>query len=868
MKRAGLPCLFSCLFTTLLWSQSDPAHLTSQMTSQIASPSDVHAGGTSEANAKVQARLIEQYGKLPLSFEANHGQAESQVKFLARTGGYTLFLTADEAVLALRGRAAGPAPKGAADLDALPVSLKRYPDTNPVGRPSESAAGGVLRMKLRNADPAARVSGVDELTGTSNYFIGNDPAKWHTKVPNYAKVKYKGIYPGIDLVYYGNQRQLEYDFIVAPGADPRRIAFDVEGAKRIRKDAQGDLVLKMETGDGELRWHRPVVYQEKNGARQLVTAHYAITDTNRVTFELAKYDAGRPLYIDPLIYSTYLGSDVNECVCNTFANPVGIAVDNAGNAYVTGQTFAANFPVTPGAFQTTSGGANAFVTKINPTGTALVYSTYLGGSGFDAGYAITVDSSGDAYVTGRASSTNFPVTPGAFQTTCADPVYCWNAFVTEINSSGSALVYSTYLGGSGGDQGLAIAVDSAGSAYVTGTTSSTNFPVTPGAFQTAGTAHSSFVTKFNPAGSALVYSTYLGGADPSTVGNSIAVNSTGNAYVGGSTYSIDFPTTPGAFQTVCVLSNSNNCNWNAFVTEFSPTGAALVYSTYLGGTSDALGQGIALNSAGNVYVTGYGGEDFPVTPGAFQTACCGVFVTEFNPTGTSLVYSTYLGGGTDADGGNAIAVDGAGNAYVTGYAGQHFPTENPVQKKYGGGKSDAFVAKLNPTGSALVYSTYLGGSNDDYGDGIALDSAGNAYVIGWTASTNFPVTPGVFQPTYVSSGGSGALGDAFVAKLNIATTTATALSSAPNPSTYGEAVTFTAVVTSNDGPPPDGETVSFMKGGKTVLGTGTLSGGSASFTTSTLKAGTFSITAVYGGDASFAGSKSKVDVQVVEKAEN
>jgi hypothetical protein len=464
MKRAGLPCLFSCLFTTLLWSQSDPAHLTSQMTSQIASPSDVHAGGTSEANAKVQARLIEQYGKLPLSFEANHGQAESQVKFLARTGGYTLFLTADEAVLALRGRAAGPAPKGAADLDALPVSLKRYPDTNPVGRPSESAAGGVLRMKLRNADPAARVSGVDELTGTSNYFIGNDPAKWHTKVPNYAKVKYKGIYPGIDLVYYGNQRQLEYDFIVAPGADPRRIAFDVEGAKRIRKDAQGDLVLKMETGDGELRWHRPVVYQEKNGARQLVTAHYAITDTNRVTFELAKYDAGRPLYIDPLIYSTYLGSDVNECVCNTFANPVGIAVDNAGNAYVTGQTFAANFPVTPGAFQTTSGGANAFVTKINPTGTALVYSTYLGGSGFDAGYAITVDSSGDAYVTGRASSTNFPVTPGAFQTTCADPVYCWNAFVTEINSSGSALVSSTYLGGSGGDQGLAIAVDSAGSA--------------------------------------------------------------------------------------------------------------------------------------------------------------------------------------------------------------------------------------------------------------------------------------------------------------------------------------------------------------------------------------------------------------------
>ncbi len=865
MKRASFFCLFAYLIATLLiatplWSQSN---LVSAIHNAVPAPQRAASPvAAPKADPKGQAKTLERYGKLLLSFEANQGQSDSRVKFLSRTGGYTLFLTGDEAVLALNGSRADTNKTKVASADrALPSNL------------AVPKAGGVLRMKLRDANPAVKVAGVDELPGKNNFFIGNDPAKWRTGVPTYAKVKYEGIYSGIDLVYYGNQRQLEYDFNVAPGADPRRIEFNVSGAKRIRKDARGELVFKV--GQDEVRWHKPVAYQEKNGARQLVAADYTITDTNRVGFELAKYDASRPLYIDPLIYSTYLGSDVNECVCNASGNPVGIAVDSAGNAYVTGQTLAADFPVTPGAFQTTG---TVFVTKMNPTGTALVYSTRLGGSGFDAGYAIAVDSSGDAYVTGRTSSTNFPVTPGAFQTACGNSEYCWNAFVTEINPSGSALVYSTFLGGSGspinyvGDQGLAIAVDSSGSAYVTGNTSSSNFPVTPGAFQTVGTTQDSFVTKFNPAGSALVYSTYLGGTDPGAEGESIAVNSTGNAYVVGSTYSIDFPTTPGAFQTGCVLEAENNCFWNAFVTELNDSGSALVYSTYLGDVSfDCLGQGLALDSAGNAYVTGLAaGAGFPVTPGAFQTTYSGdgsAFVTELNATGSGLVYSTYLGGDGGSSGAS-IAVDNAGNAYVTGSAGEHFPTENPVQKKYGGGKytGDAFVAKLNPAGTALVYSTYLGGKEYDYGDGIALDSAGNAYVIGWTDSTNFPVTPGAFQTTYVGSGGKGnPLGDAFVAKLNIAATTATALSSSPNPSTYGEAVTFTATVTSNDGPPPDGETVSFVKGVK-VLGTGALSGGSASFTISTLKVGTYSITAKYGGDPNFAASKSEVLKQVVEEA--
>jgi hypothetical protein len=321
-------------------------------------------------------------------------------------------------------------------------------------------------MKLRNANPAAKVTGSDELAGTSNYFIGNDPTKWRTNVPTYAKVKYEGIYSGIDLVYYGNQRQLEYDFIVAPGADPHRIAFDVSGAKRIRQDAHGDLVLNV--GEGEIRWHKPVVYQEKDGTRQEIAARYSITDTNRVGFELAKYDAGRPLYIDPVIYSTYLGGSGND-------GGNGIAVDSAGNAYVTGGAGSPDFPVTAGALQTVCNGCpsygDVFVTKMNPSGSALVYSTFLGGSGIDQGSGIAVDGEGNAYVTGLTYSTDFP-TMNPLQAVNHGTV---NAFVFKLNPAGSALVYSTYLGGSGSDQASGIAVDSAGNAFVTGGTSSADF---------------------------------------------------------------------------------------------------------------------------------------------------------------------------------------------------------------------------------------------------------------------------------------------------------------------------------------------------------------------------------------------------------
>jgi hypothetical protein len=858
MKRTLFVRLFLCLTTTILSSQSNPVSLINQ------SATAVPLIGASQTGPKAQAKILDSYGKLPLSFEANHGQADARVKFLSRTGGYSLFLTADEAVLTLSGKKAkNTAPKKAS---SSPVETR-------LATSADRVNGGVLRMKLRNANPAAKVAGVDELPGTSNYFIGNDRAKWRTKIPTYAKVKYEEIYSGIDLVYYGNQRQLEYDFIVAPGADPRRIAFDVSGAQQIRQDAHGDLVLKM--SEGEIRWHRPVVYQEKDGARQEIAAHYAITDRNRVGFELAKYDASRPLYIDPLLYSTYLGGSGNDF-------GYGIAVDGAGNAYVVGQTNSINFPTMNPLQPADAGSWDAFVTEINATGSALVYSTYLGGSSYDFGYGIAVDGAGNAYVTGRTYSTDFPTTPGAFQTVCNGGSGCTNngdAFVAKINPSGSALAYSTYLGGSGNDNGFGIAVDGSGNAYVTGSTCSTNFPtmnpLQPNYGGPGGDyCGDAFVTEINPSGSALVYSTYLGGSEWD-FGYGIAVDRSGNVYVTGSTGSADFP-------TMNPLQPANHfggeCGCDAFVTEINPTGSALVYSTYLGGNGDDNGSGIAVDGAGNAYVTGgTGSADFPTTSGAFQTVCggtCGVnngdaFVTKLNPSGSALVYSTYLGG-SSYDAGSGIAVDGAGNAYVVGQTSSiNFPTMNPLQHKQG--LTDAFVAKLNSTGTALFFSTYLGGKDGkgthafQEGWGIAVDGSGNAYVTGQTNSTYFPTTPGAFQA--VCNGGSGCWQDydAFVAKIHVLAVTTTVLSSAPNPSTYGEAVTFTAIVTSNIGAPPDGETVSFMKG-KTVLGTGILSGGSTGFTTSTLKVGTTSVTAVYGGDSNFAGSTSKPVKQVVEKA--
>jgi len=694
--------------------------------------------------------LVDTYGKLPLSFEANMGQTSSQVKFLSRGQGYTLFLTRRaEAVLVLR--ASAPQRSPARPAETFLGVANPHPRATP---PS------VLRMRLVGVKLNPEVEGLGEFRGKANYFIGNDPKKWRTKVPMYAKVKVHDVYPGVDLLYYGNQQQLEYDFIVAPGADPSSITMAIAGAERLSLDAQGDLVLAIR--DKEIRFQKPTVYQEVDGDRREIASSYLLKSAHQVSFQVATHDRSRPLVIDPVLsYSTYLGG-------SGFDQGLGIAVDSGGHAYVTGQTNSSNFPTTPGTTQTTppGGGSDAFVTKLNPAGSGQDYSTYLGGFGNQQGLAIAVDSGGHAYVTGFTGSSFFPTTMGAFQTTFGGG---FDAFVTKLNPTGSGLDYSTYLGGNAGDQGSGIAVDALGNAYVTGITNSGNsFPTTFGAFLTTPPANfSAFVTKLNPTGTApLVYSTFLGGSGGFNQGLGIAVDSGGNAYVTGLTFSSNFPTTTGAFQSSAPLPPGNG---HAFVTKLNPTGSGQVYSTYLGGSSFDQGLGIAVDSGGYAYVTGQtNSSNFPTTPGAFQSTAPlppgngDAFVTKLNPTGSEQVYSTYLGG-SGPDQGSGIAVDSAGSAFVTGLTSSiNFPTTlNAIQLISGGG-GDAFVTALNPQGTVLVYSSYLGGSGADQGFGIALDPSFSAYITGSTNSINFPTTPGAFQSTAPLPPGNG---DAFVTKI-------------------------------------------------------------------------------------------------------
>jgi len=580
-------------------------------------------------------------------------------------------------------------------------------------------------MKVVGSNPQAKVEGLEELAGKVNYFIGNDPDKWHTDVATCAKVMYSGVYPGIDLVYYGNQSQLEYDFIVQPGAKPDSIRLAFEGAQSIRINESGELVLN--TPGGEVIQRKPIVYQESAAGRNAVEGAYVLSAGDEVTFQVSVYDQSRALVIDPVLsYSTYLGGIGSD-------QGYGIAVDSSGAAYVTGVTDSINFPTASPIQAANGGGQDAFVTKINPAGNALVYSTYLGGSSGifnENGSAIAVDSSGAAYVTGQTSSANFP-TVGPIQVAFGGG---GDAFVTKINPAGNGLVYSTYLGGSNFDEGRGIAVDSSGAAYVTGQTQSTNFPTASPIPAAIGGGQDAFVTKINPAGNALVYSTYLGGSF-GDVGNGIAVDSSGAAYVTGLTVSTNFPTASpiqgvfGGGPPGGVL--------DAFVTKINAAGNALVYSTYLGGSSPDQANAIAVDSSGAAYVTGYTqSTNFPTAnPLPTQAAFGGgvdAFVTKFNPAGTALVYSTYLGGGGEQ--GAGIAADSSGAAYVTGYTySLNFPTANPIQAAKGGGY-DAFVAKIEPINLVItglfpspsiagVSGTFTVTAKDDLGNTINNFSA-------------------------------------------------------------------------------------------------------------------------------------------------
>jgi len=775
--------------------------------------------------------IVESYGRVPLAFEANQGQTDPQVKFVSRGPGYGLFLTTSQAVLTLR-RATEHEP----NLPRAKASLQE-----------EKSA--VLRLKLVGANATTtKVSGKDELSSKSNYFIGNDPEKWRTNVRQYAKVRYANLYPGVDLVYYGNQRELEYDFVLHPGADPETIRLRIEGASKLRL-ASGDLVLSSPGGDVRLR--RPFAYQEMNGTKREIRSHYVMRSEHEVGFRIGSYDRSQPLIIDPVLaYSTYLGGSADEAALD-------IAVDSAGNAYVTGFTTSMDFP-TANALQSTYGGGSSdvYVTKINATGSALVYSTYLGGSSdFDVGQSIAVDSVGSVYVTGATGSPDFPT---------VNPIQATNhgirdAFVTKISPDGSALIYSTYLGGSGDDYGWGIAVDSAGNAHVTGDTPSRDFPVFKALQPTfhEGANFNTFVSEINADGSALIYSTYWGG-NGGEGGSRVAVDPAGNTYIGGYTFSPDFPTV-NAIQPIYAG------NVDAYLTKLTADGQTVIYSTFLGGSGFEYGWDVAVDSAGNAYMTGFTqSTDFPTTHALQPTNHGGsdAFVAKINASGNAFVFSTYLGG-SNTDQGTSIAADSSGNAYVGGYTkSTNFPTASAIQPTNHGG-FDAFVAKISGDGSSLLYSTYLGGTANEsefdagYRDlGIAVDSAGSAYVAGTTKSVNFPTTPLAFQKAL--KGGS----DAFVAKIASGGVSLTTLASGLNPSIYGQKVTWTATVTSSGSVTPTG-TIKFTSSGITI-GSATLnSSGVATLTRSNLNAATYPLKAVYTGDAANLGSTSTVVNQVV-----
>jgi hypothetical protein len=730
------------------------------------------------------------YAALPLAFEQNKGQTDAQVKYMARGNGYTLFLTANDAVFSLR---TPPAESKTSTIRrGSQLRAKNLLRQNKTQKDSTA----VVRMKLVGGNALAKVSASGQLPGKSNYFIGNDTSKWQADVPHYARVSYQDVYPGVNLAFHGAQRQIEFDFVVAAGANPAPIGFHFSGAHNtktsIKTDDSGNLVISSAAGDVLL--HKPVAYQEQNGARQPVDAQFILKANNQVSFELGNYDHTRELVIDPSVsyeYSTYLGGTGND-------EGYAIASDSSGNAYITGQTASANFPTTSGAFQTTLKGTNnVFVTSVAAGGSSLIYSTYIGGNGDpgDSGNAIAVDSAGTAYVAGGTTSSNFPHTAGVFQTTLKG---AGNAFVFHLSPTGS-LTYSTYLGGAGTDValGIALASGSSGDVYVAGKTSSSDFP-TLGPLQTSG---GGFVTKLNSTGTALAYSTYL--AIAGDVINAVSVDSSDNAYITGQTFSSSFHTTTGAFQTTC--GSCSNGNSNGFLTVLNPGGSAYIYSTFLGGSGLDAGNGIAVDSAGNAYVTGVTtSSNFPTTAGAFQTTYGGgtdAFVTKLNASGSAPMYSTYLGGSA-FDTGGGIAVDSNDNAYVTGQtSSSNFPTASPTQSAINGGNnttsSDAFVSELNATGSQLIFSTYLGGSgNEDDGGfaGVATNGA-SIYVTGDTDSTNFPTQ----SPYQAASGGAA---DAFVVVYSQPTSASFTLSAtALSPATVspGGSATSTVTVTPNNG---------------------------------------------------------------------
>ncbi len=733
------------------------------------------------------------FGRLPLRFEKNQGQSDPQVQYIAKGAGYTLFLTSTEAVFRLNPPRSNP-------LKARLVGRNRSRKFG-VGLVKQAP---LVRMRLSGANISPNIEAANMLPGTVNYLIGNDPKKWHTKVPTFGTVQYTGVYPGIDLVYYGNQRKLEYDFVVNPGGDPKKIAFEFDGATGVALSPAGE--LKMDSAAGKLTARKPAVYQNQGGQRKPIDGKFVRREGNKIGVKLGNYDPTKPLVIDPILdFSSYLGGSGDE-VANA------IAVDSQGFSYVTGDTTSVDFPTSGTSLSSAPNGTTiSFVTKMNQTGTALVYSTYLGGTSTDIAMGIAIDANGQAYVDGLTSSTDFPATPSnAFQSLYGTGA-TFNAFLAKLSADGQSLVYSTFLGGTGDDEGTGIAIDSNQNAYLTGYASSSDFPITAAnAFQAAlnSTNGNAFVARIDTTkagNSSLIYSTFLGGSSPFSFSQlssgsfggdgalSIAVDANQNAFVVGEASSTDFPITAAtAFQAAGNASNS------VFLTRLdtNQSGAnSLVYSTFIGGTGPYgdLGKGVAVDLTGNAYVVGDAySADFPLTVTGTNSANGKAFVAKFNTnlSGTaSLIYSTLVGG-SGGEQGEAITVDPDGDAYVGGDTGStDFPvTADAVQSTLQGTAWNGFLAVVKPDASGLLYGTYLGGSGTGAGDnvfGLALDSHENLYIAGQTDSADFPTTSGAFQ-----TGLNGST-DAFVTEVSGIVTTPQISSISPASGGIGTVVTIT-----------------------------------------------------------------------------
>ncbi|HEX7297088.1 MAG TPA: SBBP repeat-containing protein, partial [Pyrinomonadaceae bacterium] len=652
----------------------------------------------SPRNATTLDQVKKNAGSLPTRFELNQGQAGRQAKYFVRSSGYVAFFAPAEIVLSLSKRVVSPR---ASKAHQSPIK------------------SATLRMQLAKTNKDVQIVGEEQLPGTTNYYIGDDPKKWRTNVPSFSRVRYKELYDGIDMVNYSSANELEYDFVVNPGGHPDVIEMKFRGIDDVSVDRDGDLVFK--TAVGVLRHSKPYVYQNVNGIRKEIPSRFTLR-ANGVGFEIGNYDRSRVLTIDPaLTYSTFLGGTGMD-------TGASIAVDSSGNAYLTGATASVDFPQV-NATRTRAGDADCFLSKLNPAGTALIFSTYFGGQVADRANGVALDSAGNAYVTGATSSSDFPVAGTPYQASLRGHT---DAFFSKFSASGT-LLYSSFLGGdsqASGETGNSIAVDSLGQMYIAGTTDSSNFPLQSATQSTIGGSWDAFVTKLNAAGTTLIYSTYLGGNNTDQA-SSLAIDASGNAYVTGTTGSSTFPTTAGVVKTT----NSSGTD-DAFVTKFSGSGSR-IYSTYFGGNpaSDSAG-GIAVDSVGNVYLVGStSGQGFPTVNAAQPTQgdlfFGDAFVAKLNSTATSILYSTFLGG-SGSDYGRSIALDSSTNAYVTGVSSStNFPTVNSIMPAWSGGV-DAFVTKIGPAGNTFGFSSYLGGQASDQGNAIALDSSGNIYILGGT----------------------------------------------------------------------------------------------------------------------------------------